>query len=387
MRIPEIDAILSRASSAREVPGVVALAASKSGLIYEGAFGKRDLETGAAMAPDTLFRLASMTKALTSVAALQLVEEGKLALDEPIGRVLPELASPRVLDGFDDKGRPRLRAARRAITLRHLLTHTAGFAYEVWDPALGRYLRESGAPSILSAKLAALSQPLLFDPGERWEYGINTDLVGLGVEGASGKTLDAYFRERITGPLGMNDTGFLLSAAEEARLARVHRRRGEGTLEPAAREAAAAPEFFRGGGGLYGSGRDYLVFLEMLLGGGKREGVRLLRPETVALLAENQIGELEAGIMKSEMPQLSNDVDLLPGIACKWGLATLINAEPVRGGRSAGSLSWAGLYNSYYWIDRSRGVAGVILTQILPFADPLVLRLYREFERALYRAL
>jgi methyl acetate hydrolase len=387
MRFSEIDEFLARAAAAAEVPGVVALAASASGLVYEGAFGKRDLETGAAMTADTVFRIASMTKAVTSVAALQLVEEGKLALEEPIGRVLPELSAPQVLEGFDEAGRPRLRAARQAMTLRHLLTHTAGFAYDLWDPALARYLKESGVPSILSGKLAALHQPLLFDPGERWEYGINTDWVGIAVERASGKTLEDYFRERITGPLGMSDTGFLLSAATEARLARVHRHRGDGSLEPLAREVAAEPEFFRGGGGLYGSGRDYLVFLEMLLGGGRLGRVQVLRPETVALLAENQIGKGQAGIMKSAMPQLSNDVDLFPGQICKWGLATLINAEPIAGGRSAGSLSWAGLYNSYYWIDRTRGVAAVLLTQVLPFADPIVLRLYREFERAFYRAL
>lgn len=387
MRMEDIDAILSRAAAAEEVPGVVALAANAEGLLYEGAFGTRDLETGEPMTADTIFRFASMTKAVTSLAALQLVEEGRLALDEPIGKVVPELAAPQVLEGFDEEGRPRLRAARRAITLRHLLTHTSGFAHPVWNPLLPRYLKESGVAAIRTDKAAALRQPLLFDPGERWEYGASTDCVGVAVERASGKNLEAYFRERILDPLGMRDTSFLLSAATEPRLVRVHRRRSDKKLEPLAREVVRPPEFFRGAGGLMGSGRDYLRFLELLLGGGTRDGLQLLRPETFALLAENQTGDLRVGIMKTIAPQQSNDVDLLPGTFCNWGLATLINTRPVAHGRSAGSLAWGGIYNTYFWVDRKRGIAAVLLTQIQPFADRIVLRLYREFERALYAAL
>lgn len=387
MSIPAIDSILSRTAALQEVPGVVALAANASGPVYEGAFGTRDLETGVPMTPDTIFRIASMTKAVTSVAALQLVEEGKLALEEPIGRVLPELASPQILEGFDGKDQPRFRPARRAITLRHLLTHTAGFAHPVWNPVLPRYLKESGTTEIRTDKQAALRQPLLFDPGERWEYGASTDCVGVAVERASGKNLEEYFRERITGPLGMSDTSFLLSEAMESRLARVHQRREDGTLEPLGHDPADAPEFFRGAGGLHASGPNYLRFLRMILGEGRVAGVRILRPETVALMAENHIGELRAGILKTVAPRRSNDVDLFPGIFCNWGLATLLNTSAVAAGRSAGSLSWGGINNTYFWVDRRRGIAGVILTQILPFADRIVLRRYSEFERALYHAL
>ena len=382
-----IDAALSRAVEAREVPGVVALAATDNGVMYEGAFGMRDLAKGPAMTLDTVFRIASMTKAVTSVAAMQLVEQDELQLEEPIGRVLPELASPQVLEGFDASGAPRLRPARRPITLRHLLTHTAGFGYEFWNPGLIRYVDVTGVPSLRTGKLAALRMPLVFDPGERWEYGVNTDWVGRIVEAASGQSLDAYFRDQIFAPLGMTDTGFSLSAAQEARLVTVHQRKADGSLEPTATEARAQSEFSSGGGGLYSTGRDYLVFLQMLLHQGRFNGARLLRPETVAMMAQNQIGEINAGIMKTAMPELSNDVDFFPGIACKWGLGYMINTQPGPAGRSAGSLTWAGIYNSYYWIDPQKRVAGVILTQILPFADHPTVRLYSEFESGVYDAL
>src|SRR6266404_973535 len=207
-----IDAALRRAAEAKEVPGVVAMAANDRGVIYEGAFGLRDSAQGPAMTLDTIFRLASMTKAVTSVAAMQLVEQGKLQLDQPVGNVLPELAAPQVLEGFDDSGAPRLRPAKRPITLRHLLTHTAGFGYEVWDPDLIRYVKASGTPSTGTAKLASLRLPLVFDPGERWEYGINLDWVGRAVEAVGGQPLEVYFREHIFAPLGMSDTDYLMSS-------------------------------------------------------------------------------------------------------------------------------------------------------------------------------
>src|SRR6201997_306992 len=213
-----IDAALSRAVEANEVPGVVALAATETGVLYEGAFGLRDVVDGPAMTHDSVFRIASMTKVVTSVAAMQLVEQGKLQLDEPIGNVLPELAAPQVLEGFDSSGAPRLRPGKRPITLRHLLTHTAGFGYEVWDADLVRYVKATGTPSTSTAKLAALRLPLLFDPGERWEYGINIDWVGRAIEAASGQPLALYFREHIFVPLGMTDTTYAIGTAQQARL-------------------------------------------------------------------------------------------------------------------------------------------------------------------------
>jgi methyl acetate hydrolase len=385
--IARIDAALSRAVEAKEVPGVVAMAATDSGILYEGAFGLRDLVHGPAMTRDTIFRIASMTKAVTSVAAMQLVEQGKLQLESPIGDVLPELASPRVLEGFDASDAPQLRPAKGPITLRHLLTHTAGFGYDTWDPDVKRYLQSTGAPVTGTGKLAALNLPLVFDPGARWQYGINTDWVGRAVEAGSGKPLDAYFRDHILSPLGMTDTGFIPSPEQQARLVSVHQRKADGSLEPIVIEPPTQREFFSGGGGLYSTGRDYMAFLRMLLHQGRFNGAQILRPEIVALMAQNHVGDLNAGIMKTELPERSNDVDLFPGIPCKWGLGYMINTRPGAAGRSAGSLTWAGLYNSYYWIDPQKHVTGVILTQILPFADHRAVRLYGEFESGVYKAL
>jgi methyl acetate hydrolase len=383
----QIDAVLRRGVEGQEVPGVVAMAVNDKGVIYEGAFGTRDLASGPAMTLDTIFRLASMTKAVTSVAAMQLVEQGKLQLEQPIGNVLPELSAPQVLDGFDDAGAPRLRAAKRPITLRHLLTHTAGFGYEFDDPDLVRYVKASSTPATSTGKLAALRLPLMFDPGDRWEYGISIDWVGRAIEAVSGQPLSVYFRDKIFAPLGMTDTEYAISSEQQSRLVQRHQRKPDGSLEPMPPEKPPQREFWGGGGGLYSTGRDYLVFLQMLLHQGGFNGARLLRPETVALMAQNQIGDIDAGLWKTTNPQFTNDLDLFPGIPCKWGLGYMINTRPGPNGRSAGSLTWGGIYNTYYWLDPQKRVAGLILTQILPFADPAVLRLYGEFESGVYGAL
>jgi CubicO group peptidase (beta-lactamase class C family) len=281
---------------------------------------------------------------------------------------------------------PRLRLAKRPITLRHLLTHTAGFGYEVWNPELIRYVTATGMPSLMTGKLAALRLPLVFDPGERWEYGINIDWVGRAVEAVAGQPLDTYFSAHIFAPLGMTDTGFVPSADQASRLVRVHRRGPDGSLEPITMEMPQR-EFFSGGGGLLSTGRDYLAFLQMLLHQGRYNGAELLRPETVSLMGQNQIGNLQLGVMKTAMPETSNDVNLFPGVRCGHGLASVINAQQGPNGRSAGTLTWAGLFNSYYWIDPQKHVTGVILTQILPFADDRAVTLYGEFERGVYDAL
>src|SRR5438105_8121397 len=382
----QIDAALRRATEAKEVPGVVAVAATDKGAFYEGAFGTRDLANGPEMTPDTIFRLASMTKAVTSVAAMQLVEQGRLQLDQPAGAVLPELAAPQVLEGFDDSGAPRLRPAKRPITLRHLLTHTAGFGYEFLSADLIRYVKVSGTPSTSTGKLASLRQPLVFDPGDRWEYGINIDWVGRAIEAVSGEPLEVYFHEKIFAPLGMTDTDYVSSTAQQSRLVGAHQRKPDGSLEPIPVTDPPWREFWSGGGGLFSTGRDYLVFLQMLMHQGSFNGARLLRPEAVALMGQNQIGDINAGVAKTAMPLRSNDFDFFPGIPCKWGRGYMINTQPGPNGPGRGRLTWAGIYNTYYWLDPQKRVAGIILTQLLPFADHQTLKLYGEFEAAVYGA-
>ena len=373
-----IDAVLRQGVEAGDMPGVVALAATPAGPFYSGAFG---------LAPDTVFRIASMTKIVTCVAAMQLVERGKLALEGPVPAIDPALASPQVLEGFDDAGAPRLRPARRPITLRHLLTHTAGFCYETWDANMARYVPASGMPSTTTGRVAALRMPLVFDPGEKWEYGINIDWVGRLVEAVSGQRLDTYFREHLFAPLGMDDTGFVASPAQRARQAFVHQRQADGSLARQPLDPPATPEFWAGGGGLLSTGRDYLTFLEMLLHGGRGQGARILQAETVALMNRNHVGDLACGVVRTQNPARSCDVDFFPGAPVRWGLGGMLNMEPGPNGRSAGTVSWGGLFNGYFWLDPVRPVAGVILTQLLPFADPRAVALYGRFERAVYDAL
>jgi CubicO group peptidase (beta-lactamase class C family) len=382
-----IDAPLRDAVETGKVPGVVAMAANADGIVYEGAFGHRLLGGAQPMTLDTVFSIASMTKAITGAAAMQLVEQGKLTLDEPLGRFAPQLAEPQVLEGFDASGAPRLRPACRPITLRHLMTHTAGFGYDVWNEDLRRYAEVTGKPGARTGRLAGLEAPLVFDPGERWEYGINIDWIGRIVEAISGEDLESYFRAHLFGPLGMRDTGFAPTDAQAARGAGMHVRAPDGSLTGAPYQKPSFPEFYPGGGGLFSTGPDYLRFLQALMHGGSLDGARVLKPETVALMGENQMGALNVLPMRTADPAASNHVELFPGMTKKWGLSFLINTEDAPTGRSAGSLCWAGLRNTYYWLDPKKRVAGVLLTQILPFADPTVLGLLDAFEGEVYKAL
>jgi CubicO group peptidase (beta-lactamase class C family) len=379
-----IDETLERATQSGSVPGVVAAAATDRGVVYHGAFGRRSLDDATPMTLDSVFRIASMTKAVTSVAAMQLVERGKVGLDEPLGHLVPALAAPEVFEGFDAGGSPRLRPARTAVTLRHLLTHTSGYAYEIWHAELARYLEHASIPSATTAQRTALRAPLTFEPGERWFYGINTDFVGQVVEAVDGRTLDAYFEQEIFAPLGMRDTSFRIRPDQQARLVTVHARDDSGALATSPFEWPQG-DFAPGGHGLYSTASDYLQFLQMLLHRGRFNGATLLQPATVDEMAKNQIGDLQIPALKTAMPPFSNDVDLGPDL--KWGLGFLINETAQASGRAAGTLSWAGVFNSYFWIDPANRVTGVILTQILPFFDGPALALYAGFERALYDSL
>ena len=290
-----------------------------------------------------------------------------------------------MLEGFDAKGLPLLRPATRPITLRQLLTHTAGFTYRLWDAKAVQYAASINQLTPAQKILAARS-PLMFDPGERWQYGTSIDWVGRIVEFVSGDPLDVYFRKHIFDPLGMKDTTFVISPRQQEREASVHRRKGDGSLAAEPMEPRSTKQTFSGGGGIYSTGPDYLTLIRMLLEGGTLNGARILGPDTVALMGRNQIGNIEAGILKTTVPGASNDVDFFPGISCKWGFGHMINMQAVADGRSAGSLTWGGLLNTYYWIDPARRIAAVFMTQVLPFADHRALRIYRQFERGLYAA-
>lgn len=381
----KVDALLRSAVANGDVPGVVALATDGDETVYEGGFGERVLGGGAAMSPDTVVWIASMTKAITAAAAMQLVEQGRLDLDRPARDVVPALAEVEVLEGFDDAGQPITRAPARPITLRQLLTHTAGFSYEIWQEPIIRCQEANGLPGIITCEERALQTPLLFDPGERWEYGINIDWAGKMVEAMSGQKLGAYLKANIFEPLGMRDTAFKITDDMRSRLAKIHQRGDDDRFEPLLDlEIPQAPEFEMGGGGLYGTIRDYAKFIRMILNKGRADGHQILKPETIETMSVNQMGECRVCMLKTAMPSLSNDAEFFPGMPKTWGLSFMINTERAPTGRTAGSLGWAGLANSYFWIDPSASIGGVYATQVLPFADKKALPLFLEFEKTVY---
>ena len=373
------DSSLELAFASAQLPGAVGLIVDRDGLRYMRALGLSDASTGTAMVEDTPCQIASMTKALVSLAAMQLVEHGRLSLDAPIGDVLPELADPQVLTGFDVAGQPQLRPAKYPLTLRHLLTHTSGFGYFFLHTEVLQYFAAVGTPA--PGSLASLRMPLMFDPGERWEYSVSTDWVGLAVEAVTGERLGAYMAREVFAPIGMTHTGFY--AALPAGAARVHSRLPGGgfKVEPS---FLGGGEYDAGGGGLVGTAADYARFVQMILRGGEIDGNRVLQAETVAEMARNQVAPLRAGAMGSAMPALAQPYDTFPNQHTGWGLGFLINPEQGPNGRAPGSLAWAGIFNSYYWIDPASGVGGVFMSQLSPFGDAGALACFGALERMAY---
>jgi methyl acetate hydrolase len=382
------DAVLREVVSGDpRVPGVVAMVSDRHGNIYEGAAGVRALDRPGAMTTDTVFAIYSATKAITATAVLQLVEEGRIDLDAPAKTYVPALGKVQVLDGFDEAGAPRLRAPKRDITTRMLLLHTAGFGYDFFNEKYNILAQKHGQPSVIAATRAALETPLLFDPGEDWEYGSNMDWAGQVVEGVTGKRLGSVMQERIFAPLGMTDTAFSLTPSMRARLARVHQRGEDGSLTPLDFELPQDPEIHMGGHGLYATVGDYCRFIRMWLNDGEGEGGRVLKTETVLMAEKNGLGDKKIKMLPGVARSLSNDAEFFPGLPKSWALSFMVNDVEAPTGRSAGSLGWAGLANLFFWIDRRNGVGGFWATQILPFADPASFTAYMKFETAVYQNL
>ena len=381
----QADKVLKDAVARGDVPGVVAAATDAKGTTYEAGFGKRVLGQPDEMTPDTVVWIASMTKAVTGAAAMQQVEQGKLGLDTPAKAVVPGLSEPMVLEGFDAAGKPKTRKAKRDITLRHLLTHTAGFGYDIWSPEVAKYMEAMGVPGVISCQNKALTTPLLFDPGERWFYGINIDWAGKMVEASSGQKLGTYMADNLLGPLGMTSTAFKITDDMRKRLAKIHHRTPDGLAPDKDLELPQEPEFEMGGGGLYSTVGDYLKFVRMVLNKGKSDkGEQVLKPETVEQMAGNAMGDCKVCLLKTAAPPFSNDAEFFPGMDKGWGLSFMINNAEAPTGRSAGALAWAGLANTYYWIDPKKGIGGVYATQVLPFIDVKSLPLFYAFEKAVY---
>jgi methyl acetate hydrolase len=385
---PSIDSILDRVTSSDpRVPGVVAVATDRKGDIYAGAAGVRTLGENAAMTTDTVCAIFSTTKAITGTACLQLVEDGRLDLDAPAKTYAPAIGDVQVLEGFAADGTPRLRPPGRDITTRMLLLHTAGFGYDFFNESYNRLAQEQKQPSVVSATHASLATPLLFEPGERWEYGSNLDWAGQVVEGITGTRLGTVMQERILGPLRMVDIAFTMRPDMRARLSHLHQRQEDGSLQPLDMVLPQDPEIQMGGHGLYSTAEDYAKFIRMWLNDGAGPDGRVLKAETVEMAAANGLGDMKIKGLPGVIPSLSNDAEFFPGMPKSWALSFMVNDEDAPTGRPAGSLAWAGLANLYYWIDRRNGVGGFWATQILPFADPTSVVGYLDFETAVYASL
>jgi methyl acetate hydrolase len=372
------DEAMRRAVERKDVAGVVVMAADRKRIIYQGAFGVADIGEAKPLRLDALFRIASMTKAVASTAAMQLVEQGRFAIEDPVAKYLPEFAKLSVFESFDGAtGAYRVRPATKTLTIRHLFTHTSGLGYGFTDPTVRDFKPRAGEEYPVG--------PLVFEPGERWLYSTSVDWLGRLVERISGLSLEDYFRQRIFTPLAMADTFYFVPKDKEARLVTVNRRLADGTMVKDAMQPPTSGFTPIGGGGLSSTAGDYIRFTRAMLNGGELDGARILSASTVALMGQNHIGALGVPALKTAMPERSDDFSFIADGRDKWGLGFLITADAVPGKRSAGSLSWGGINNTYYWLDPTRGITGVILMQFLPFADRKALALYDSFERGVYQ--
>ena len=382
---PTIDAVLQNAVDSGTMPNVVAIAADRNGVIYEGAAGSRVAGGDDPVSPDTHFRIMSMTKMAATVAALQQVEKGTLDLEAPVDTYRPEFADVQVLEGFDGDV-PRLRPPARRATVKQLITHTAGLSYWFWNEDITRWQSVTGTPNVLSGSNVVFSAPMVADPGTKYEYGINTDWLGKVIEAASGMTLDVAIKDGITGPLGMDETSFAPTDKQRANLSALHVKGEDGRWADIGEVLPASPEYYAGGHGLHSTPRDYLKFQQALLRGGTFEGTTILDRSTVDAAFTNQIGHLDfpAAIDTADP---ASTFGFYPGPGYKWGYGLLLNTADVPGMRRAGSGAWAGLLNTHFWVDRTTGVTGAIYSQFLPFVPEEALTVYADFEKALYATL
>ncbi|MEM1314125.1 MAG: serine hydrolase domain-containing protein [Pseudomonadota bacterium] len=384
--IDSISAAMDQTVADGHAVGLSTVVRDSSGVIHESAHGLRAVGGSDPMTVDSVFRAFSMTKAVGSVAAMKLVEEGRLSLDAPASDVLSEIGEIQVLEGFDGD-KPVLRAPKTQVTLRHFLTHTSGLTYDVWNADQTKYLEATEGFSTLSGQLAALKCfPFQFDPGTRWAYGLSTDWVGRMVEEVAGERIDAFLKREILNPLGMSSTDVEFTPDMASRKVAVHANTPDG-FQVIEMDLPSNPEFYGMGHALNSTAQDYAKFCGMILGGGALDGERVLKEETVAAMSVPGSDAAKVTAQQTSNPGLGCDIDLFPGIDKTYTLAFMRNEQDVPGMRRAGSLSWAGVMNTHYWIDPASGVTGVIMMQHLPFVDEDAMAAYGAFEKAVYAAL
>jgi methyl acetate hydrolase len=380
----ELNTVIDDAVSKQHAPFLVAMTGNADGVTWSGAAGERS--PGKAANTDTVFRIFSMTKAVGSMAAMILMDRGKLSADATVESIVPEFAELKLLEGFGADG-PKLRAPRVKATVRHLATHTSGLTYEFWNTDMPRYMEATGALTILSGLETAMNYPLLFEPGTRWDYGVGIDWLGRVVEKVDGRRIDRFCREEIFEPLRMPDTAFEVEPHMAARLASVSIRGEDGTFGDFALAPPSNPEFYGMGHALYSTAPDYMRFLRMVLNKGSLDGARIVSEAGLASMLANQIGSTPIPCLKTAAPPITADAEFFPGRRKSHSMAFMRFDEDVPGMRHAGSQGWAGVLNSHYWFDPKADLAGLLMTQSLPFIEPRFAATYERFERAAYRQL
>jgi CubicO group peptidase (beta-lactamase class C family) len=373
-----ITTFLKSATDRGDVPGVVVAVVDRNGVLYHEAFGKSSTLRNTPMAKDTIFNMASMTKPVTSAAIMMLADEGTLKLDDDVAQYLPKWKDPLVISKFNEADASyETRPAKRPITIRHLLTHTSGIGYGFSSPTLAKIIEKT--------KKNELDLPLLFDPGESWDYGAGTRVLGHVVEAISGQTIDAFLQSRLLGPLGMNDTSYLVPPAKYPRVVAVNARNAGGTFEERPMPATL-PATVQGDGGLYGTASDYGLFLRMLLNRGTLNGRRLLSEQSAKAMLEPNTGNVVVREQRSSNPALSRNFPVGAG-RDKWGLGFQLAADKLPNRRSPGSGTWAGIFNTHFFIDPSREIGVIVMMQTLPFYDEASMKVYAGAEEAVYRNL
>jgi CubicO group peptidase (beta-lactamase class C family) len=370
---------LQEATARNDVPGVVVAVVGKDGPLYHEAFGKMSTAKNAAMAKDTIFNIASMTKAVTSVAVMMLVEQGKLKLDDDVAKYLPTYKDPQVIANFNNAdGSYQTRPAKRPITVRHLLTHTSGIGYGFASATVAAVQRRT--------MLNEVDMPLLFDPGDGWAYGASTRVLGTLVEAVSGQKIDAFLESRILHPLGMHDTTYTVPQSKYSRVVAVNAKANGAYAERPV--AATIPANIAGDGGLYSTAGDYAQFVRMLLNDGRAGSARLLSGNTVKTMFQNHTGNVVVALQRSTNPALSKDFPFGAG-EDNWGLGFELARPKVKKAntRSNGSGTWAGIFNTHFWIDRDKDVGVVVMMQTLPFYDEAAMRVLAGVEEIVYRNL
>jgi methyl acetate hydrolase len=372
-----LSTFLKGATDRGDVPGVVVAVVDKNGVLYNEAFGQSSTLSKKPMTKDTIFNMASMTKPVTSIAIMMLVDEGKLKIDDEVAKYLPKYKNPLVISKFNDADASyETRPAKRPITIRHLLTHTSGIGYGFASPTLTKIMAKT--------KQTELDLPLLFDPGESWAYGASTRVLGHVVEAISGQKIDVFLQSRILGPLGMNDTSYLVPTTKYSRVVAVNARENGKFVERPM--PATLPATVQGDGGLYGTASDYGLFLRMLLNRGTLNGRRILSEASVKTIFANHMGNVVVQPQESANQSLSRNFPLGAG-KDRWGLGFQLAAEKQANRRTPGSGTWAGIFNTHFFIDPSREVGVIVMMQTLPFYDDASMKVYAGVEEAVYRTL